>query len=354
MAGILDSKTRFIDMIVTQEGKRQISTGRLRAEYASVSDDQTFYDPLEVDDVSNRIFFQAMGSHNEVIVLEKDDSGRLIEFNFSPTGSIVGNDIFDKDATATNRLKLSAVTGSAFSSTSESLFKSFTDHFKALQTLSTFEDRPENNEFELSTERINFSISNSVPFPLGPDREKINVNDAEPFFLDSRLTHLPNFSFLPPVNVDGSNYGSYEDIRSLKRETLEDIKKSLGAESFREIPEDGLFSSLTKIFSDYRSDKVGEFDVLNRKSLASPYLNTLKEFKTIYFSKTSRDNNLIMQIFEDGPDSTLNKLDIIDAGSFNDSSNKFYPEKRVFYVGKVYFDDFNTPTFVNIFTIIFE
>ena len=96
MAGILDSKTRFIDMIVTQEGKRQISTGGLRAKYASISDDQTFYDPLEVDDVSNRIFFQSMGSHNEVIVLEKDDSGRLIEFNFSPTGSIVGNDIFDK------------------------------------------------------------------------------------------------------------------------------------------------------------------------------------------------------------------------------------------------------------------
>ena len=60
MAGILDSKTRFIDMIVTQEGKRQISTGRLRAVYASVSDDQTFYDPLEVDDVSNRIFFQSL------------------------------------------------------------------------------------------------------------------------------------------------------------------------------------------------------------------------------------------------------------------------------------------------------
>ena len=82
MAGILDSKTRFIDMIVTQEGKRQISTGRLRAKYASISDDQTFYDPLEVDDVSNRIFFQSMGSHNEVIVLEKDDTlgGRARQF----------------------------------------------------------------------------------------------------------------------------------------------------------------------------------------------------------------------------------------------------------------------------------
>lgn len=353
MAGILDSKTRFIDMIVTQEGKRQISTGRLRAEYASISDDQTFYDPSEVDDVSNRIFFQSMGSHNEVIVLEKDDSGRLIEFNFSPTGSIVGNDIFDKDATVTNRLKLSAVTGSAFSSTSESLLKSFTDHFKALQTLSTFEDNPENNDFELSTERINFSISNSVPFPLGPSSETINVNDAEPFFLDSKLSHLPNFSFLPPVNVDGSNYGRYEDIRSLKRETLKDIKKYLGYEGFQDFDEENGVR-LRKSSSSLRTDKVGDFDVVNRVSLKSPYTFNFKQYKTVYFDKTSDQNNLIMQIFEDGPDSKLIKLDIIDAGSFRDEKSEFYPEKRIFYAGKIYMDDFNTPTFINIFTIIFE
>lgn len=353
MAGILDSKTRFIDMIVTQEGKRQISTGRLRAEYASISDSQTFYDPLEVDDVSNRIFFQAMGSHNEVIVLEKDDSGKLIEFNFSPTGSIVGNDIFDKDTTVTSRLRLSAVTGSAFQSTSESLFKSFTEHFNALQTLSSFEEDLERNEFELSTERINFAISNSVPFALGPSSETINVNDAEPFFLDSKLTHLPNFNFLPPVNVDGSRYGRYEDIRSLKRETLRDIKKYLGNEGFEDFDEEnGL--RVRKSSSKIRTDKVGEFDVINRVSLKSPYKFNFKQYKTVYFDKTSNQNNLIMQIFEDGPDSKLLKLDIIDAGSFRDEKSEFYPEKRIFYAGKIYIDDFNMPTFINIFTIIFE
>ena len=222
MAGILDSKTRFIDMIVTQEGKRQIASGMLRAEYASISDAETFYDALEVDDVSNRIFFQAMDSPNNVIVLEKDDSGKMIEFNFSPTGSIVGNDIFEKDTTVTSSLRLQAVTGSAFASSAKSIMNSFASHFDSLQTLSTFEKS--GNDFELSTERINFAISNSVPFPLGPHSETINVNDAEPFFLDSKLTHLPNFDFLPPVNTDGSNYGQYEDIRSLKRETLNDIK----------------------------------------------------------------------------------------------------------------------------------
>lgn len=351
MAGILDSKTRFIDMIVTQEGKRQIANGMLRAEYASISDAETFYDASEVDEVSNRIFFQAMDSHNNVIVLEKDDSGKMIEFNFSPTGSIVGNSIFAKDTTVTSSLKLTAVTGSAFASTSLSVMKSFASHFDALKTLSNFEN--EGNDFELSTERITFAISNSVPFPLGPHSETINVNDAEPFFLDSKLTHLPNFDFLPPINTDGTNYGTYEDVRSLKRETLDSIKKDLGREGFRDTnDESGL--RIKRSSSSFRTDKIGDFDVINRTSLKSPYKDSFKQYKTVYFDKTSDQNNLVMQIFEDGPDSKLIKLDLIDAGSFLDEKSEFYPEKRIFYAGKIFMDDFNTPTFINIFTIIFE
>ena len=37
-----------------------------------------------------------MESANNVIVLEKDDSGKLLDFDFSPSGSIVGENIFSK------------------------------------------------------------------------------------------------------------------------------------------------------------------------------------------------------------------------------------------------------------------
>lgn len=351
MAGILDSKTRFIDLIVTQEGRRQIASGRLRAEYASLSDADSFYDKSEVDEVSNRIYFQSVDSHNNVIVLEKDDSGKMIDFSYSATGSISGTSLFEKDTSSTNSLTLTQATGSNFTTSFNSIINSFTSHFKALQVLGGFEK--DGNNFELSTERINFSISNSVPFKFGPLKETINVNDAEPFFLDSKLTHLPNFDFLPPVNTDGTNYGEYKDIRSLNRETLEDIKNNLGAEGFQDVlAEDGVRKP--KSYSGSRTDKIGDFDILNRVSLTSPYNSSFKQFKTVYFKNTSDQNNLIMQIFEDGPGSTMNKLDIIDAGSFNDSDSEIYPEKRVFYVGKIFIDDFNTPTFINIFTLIFE
>ena len=351
MAGILDSKTRFIDLIVTQEGRRQISQGKLRAEYASLSDAETYYDKSEVDEVSNRIFFQAVDSPNNSIVIEKDDSGKMLDFNFSPTGSIVGENIFDKDTTVTNSLKLTAVTGSAFASTSKAILDSFTEHFSSLQILGTFEK--EGNEFELNTERLHFAISNSVPWQTGPHGEEINVNDAEPFFLDSKLSHLPNFDFLPPVNVDGSRFGRFNDIRSLKRRTLRDIKRDLGKKGFQDnLREDGPRRRRSR--SSFRTDKVGDFDVINRRKLKSPNISDLRQYKTVYFDKTSDSNNLVMQIFEDSPGSKMTKLDIIDAGSFYDRRSEQYPEKRVFYVGKVYFDDFNTPTFINIFTIIFE
>ena len=116
MAGILNKRSRFIDLVITQEGKRQIAAGKLRAEYASLSDSAVWYSTNEKnEEVRKRIYFESMESPNNVIVLEKDDSGKLVDFDFSPTGSIVGNNIFDKDATATNSLKLKPVTGSAFS-----------------------------------------------------------------------------------------------------------------------------------------------------------------------------------------------------------------------------------------------
>jgi hypothetical protein len=348
MAGILDSKTRFIDFVVTQEGRRQLASGKMRAEYASVSDINTFYNSAEHDDVSNRLFFQVMDRHSNMIVLEKDDSGKLVDFDFSPTGSIVGNNIFDKDATSTNQLKLSAVTGSNFTSTSTELFRSFLSHFKSNGLIGTSFDNG-SDEFELDKETINFAISNSVPFPTGPNGEEIDVDKAEPFFLDSKLSHLENFKFLPPVNTDGSPYGNYSDIGSYKRESWDDISNGLGIGNFYNDDE-----SVNTNFKA-RQDKVGDFEVINRTKLTSVSNPKVKQFQTINFKKTSRDNNLLIQLFEDSKNSELTKLDIIDAGSFSvPDSPGGRVEKRIFYVGKVYFDNFNTPTFINMFTIIFD
>ena len=355
MAGILNKKTRFIDLVVTQEGKRQMAQGKLRAEYASLSDASVFYDSNDrAKDTRERVYFETMESPNNVIVLEKDDSGRLVDFDFSPTGSIVGDNIFNKEENAQpeDLHKLKMTKGSQFASLSEALPATFLKHFKSNQFIGTTVDN-ENENFELNISpqnELKFSISNSVPFPTGPKKEVIDVDEAEPFLLDSKLTHLPNFFFLPPVNLDDTPYGSYQDLRNLNRETWTDIKSGLGFKHFEEIDE------FIDENDDLRIDKDGDYKVQNRKSLLPTETILTKEYKVVKFKNTSFQNNLIMQVFEiDESRNKLQKLDIVDAGVyFDDDDVNLRYEKRVFYVGKIFLDSYNTPTFINIFTIILD
>lgn len=355
MSGILNKKTRFIDLVITQEGKRQMAQGKLRAEFASLSDGSVSYDANDrVEDVKKRIYFETMESPNNVIVLEKDDSGRLVDFDFSPTGSIVGENIFNKpeDAQPQDLHKLKMTQGSQFASLSATLPGSFLKHFKSNQFIGTqIDDR--NNKFELNISpknELKFAISNSVPFETGPKKEVINVDQAEPFLLDPKLTHLPNFSYLPPVNKDGTSYGNYTDLRNLNRETWDDIKRDLGFKHFEEIDD------FIDEDDDLRIDKDGDFKVLNRRRLLPTDTEVVKEYKVVKFKNTSLENNLLMQLFEiDESRNKIKKLDIVDAGVFfdEDDVNLKY-EKQVFYVGKIFLDTYNTPTFINIFTIIMD
>tara|TARA_B100000900_G_C20549066_1_gene703915 strand:+ start:67 stop:1116 length:1050 start_codon:yes stop_codon:yes gene_type:complete len=349
VAGILDKKTRFIDLVLTQEGKRQLANGKLRAEYASLTDRHTFYEKSQHENVKDRLYFQVMERPENMIVLEKDDSGRLIDFNFSPTGSIVGNDIFDKDAKVNNKLVLNAVTGSAFASTSSKLMKSFLRHFQNNSLVGTYFVNG-SNQFELSKKDLRFTISNSVPFPELPKNQTVNVNDADPFFFDSKLSHMPNFKFLPPVNTDMSPYGQYQNLQSKKKETLSQIKKSLGVGTFDEEN-----VTIEDNDSGARQDKLGDFSVINRKKLNPTSSPVTKQFETVNFKKTSRENNLLIQFFEDSRGAKLTKLDVIDAGVFYDADARLGREqKQIYYVGKIYIDDFNTPTFINMFTMVFD
>ena len=352
MAGILNKRSRFIDLVITQEGKRQIAAGKLRAEYASLSDSAVCYSTNEKnEEVRKRIYFESMESPNNVIVLEKDDSGKLVDFDFSPTGSIVGKNIFSKEDNPEHQdlHKIKRSKGIQFASLAASIPSSFLRHFKANQFIGT-KSFNENAKFVLSTNEIKFAISNSVPFETGPNKEVINVNQAEPFLLDSKLTHLPNFSYLPPVNVDGTSYGNYTDVRNLNRETWSDIKEGLGFKHFEEL-DDFMDDN-----DDMRKDNSGDFKVLNRRKLLPVDTEVIKQYNVVKFKNTSDDNNLLMQMFEiDESRSLLKKLDIVDAGVFYDEEDiNLKYEKRVFYAGKVFLDSFNTPTFINMFTIIMD
>ena len=61
MAGILNNKSRILDTIITDEGRRQLGTGKMQIKFATFTDNATFYEANLVSgsaDVGNRIFFK--------------------------------------------------------------------------------------------------------------------------------------------------------------------------------------------------------------------------------------------------------------------------------------------------------
>lgn len=349
--GILNKKTRFIDLVVTQEGKKQLAAGKLKAEFASLSDVNSFYDSNERDNVSERLYFEVLERPENRIIPNKDDSGRLF-YQVDSDLTVIQGDLFEVSSDPSTFYK--AVTGSQFqsvftSSLPDSLISNFKDNYFLKNNV-----RNRSKDFEIDKENITFTITNGTPFPDGPVKETINVNDAEPFFLDPHLTYFNSYNFLPPVNTDGSPYGNYRDLRSRTKETWQQIKQNLGPEHFKKEENNVANEDINLI-----GNSLGEFGDGTRMLLEDGKIPVPKplpiQAETIKFNKTSDDNNFILQIYENGISTKLTKLDIIDAGSFidNDDPNKRY-EKRVFYVGKIFNDDLKIPTYVNIFTIVMD
>ena len=95
MAGILDSKTRMIDAVVTQIGRQQIASGMLRVEYASFTDAYAYYEADAVSgssDATSRVYFEAAGDRRQdFVTFETDDSGNSIGSTLDTIDSVTSS-----------------------------------------------------------------------------------------------------------------------------------------------------------------------------------------------------------------------------------------------------------------------
>lgn len=311
MSGLLDNKSRVMDTIITLEGRRQMAQGKLRIEFVSFTDGETFYEgdvASGSSEPSERLLFEAASLPSDQITFEADDSGRLVAYRGTSLGVLDG-----KVLSGSSDSYLSVVTGSEFTSTAETLLASSIDNFKKLRAIATddavFDDE---REFVTNVDSIEFNIGDEVPF--GPnDVQRASVDDIENLMQDKRLSHVLNFKYLPPINrpdaanVAGSPLGDFPRI----------------GQRLNELTYDELIASLEK-----------------------------KEERVVEFVQTSKASNVICQVFELQHDRLL-KLDAIDFGDVVTDDAEF-PEKRVFFVGKVFIDGWGAQTFVNVFTIIYE
>ena len=93
MAGILDSKSRVMDTIITSAGRKQAAAGDLQIKFVSFVDRQVSYSTGSdgvIEDPGNRIYFEAYSDDNDTIIFENDSDGNLKPFETSQFSIIDG------------------------------------------------------------------------------------------------------------------------------------------------------------------------------------------------------------------------------------------------------------------------
>jgi len=391
MAGILDNKSRIMDVIVTKQGRRQLASGKMRIQFASFTDANTFYRADIVSgsaDATERIYFEAASSISDAVTFETDDTGALVGMDFGSDVSVVGDQVFEKSVSGSNLGDFLFASGSEFASLAAGLVTSSIDHFRNQYPLGSRDPFDIDKDLSVSTNKLTYTIDDLRPIPqMGKfQREtEADIDTIEPFFTDKRLSHLINFKFLPPIipadvinpflaqsrktfeaiasdpesgiSADdiaafvsqGNRLGLYRNLNEEDNLTFEQLMVELEGTERSVLDADSDFQEMSDNidFNNHAGLRSGESFSMPDTSTPTP-----KECKEIIFNSTSKSNNIAMQMFELG-NNRFKKLDVIDFGEFNvpDSPR---PNKHVFFIGKIYLDSVKMPTFVNLFTMVID
>ena len=321
MAGILDSKSRVMDTLITVTGRDQAARGELDVRFASITDRQVYYQTGSdgvLFDLENRIYFEAASDDNDMIVYESDSDGNLQPF-VSDDYNIYGGLAFDLTSSQGSN-DIGGSNGAVTFSTgsidlvADSIIMGSTNNFKrqyiiGSRNLAKFD---KSEAFMLSKNNITYEINNSSPIDTSVDNWSVNIDQIESVFQDHKLGNLLNYRHLPPVTkpytgaLTGSAMAQYSKINQDPLDTYEELETYLEGKTYKEIE----------------------------------------------FTQTSLSNNILAQIFSiDQSTCSLEKLAVIDAGEFQ-VDGTFNP--HLLFAGKLYRDAVGALTFVNIFTIVME
>ncbi len=328
MSGILDSKTRIFDTIVTPEGRRHISEGGLKIAYASFTDNASFYSADAVSgtaDATVRIYFEASGLPQDNITFKSNDAGRLQPFSSAITASMKNGQLITYSFSASTSSfiegsvrNVTNLSGTAFSDTIDEIIASSADNFSKNRIIGTHDDIFDDG-FAVCPRDITFVVNENKPFKFS--KRLTNINSIESLFVDPRFSNLKNFQYLPPISKIND-----DNIDKSKIENVAD--RFLG-----DYPPATLRRALSGDILD------AEF----KKIEAAGFM------KTLLIDPTSKMNNIMAQVFEIN-DSSASKLDVINFGKIK--INETF--KYVFFLGKVIIDDGDVQKFVHIFTLVFE
>lgn len=313
--GILDPKKRVMDVIMTPIGRESLSKDGLSIAYATFTDGQAYYDPSSItgsyDTASDRIYFEAPSSlSQDLFCLTTDDTGKLIPANVFGTSITSDGSLYEQSIEGSSAV-VGLQSGSNFSSAVTSVINLFQQSFSYNTIIGSRDPLDEESDFVVTPNTASFDVPLDV---YTNDFESINNVDS--LFFDKRFSNLPQFKFLPPFTKKSgtkSNLGKFQNIKRFNDYTLNDLK--------------------SEVFGT-NSDPV-------------------KQRVDVDFETTSNTNDITLQMYEITT-SGVTKLDAVDFGEVVDRSDKTRPSKRVIFFGKVFLDDTQTATYVNLFTVVLD
>ncbi len=312
MAGILDTKRRIMDALITVDGRRQMANNTIDISFATFSDEGVFYDSedgVSARDISNLPILEVMSLPKDIIIPEIDDDGAfslsLSDGNKIVNGRKVVSGALDTISVDENGVRTvvkvePVLTGTlnAFSGTLDCM-NTAREHFRQLKMLKT-DDGLLESEFKTDVNRFN----------LTTEEKEIGLSAVRPLMFDDSINHIINTKYLPPeVTTDENKLIPLGDFPKFTKEPYN---------NYNSLYENELIDSISS--------------------------------KEINFVERGKSNNLLGQVFEIGNNGTT-KLAIIDYGEFLDENMN---RKRVFYLGKPVRDLNGTAKFCKLFTLVFE
>lgn len=322
--GILNNKERVLDTILTNEGRKQIARSSLKATYYSFTDMGASYlmdtvvsgaakTPSGLDfNETYRLCFEAASLPQDTIVYETDDSGKLFTGmvpSLSGTTVLAGN-VYVISASIPNEVTDFAT----FASLADGIISSSLDSFVNQMIISSPDPLDDSDrQFIIGPRETTMVITDNRPIPDKAFQEG-NIDHIESFFFDKRMSHVPNFQFLPPIN---------------QKQFVNESATPIGN------------------YANIKQEAILSFDQLNNELSK---LDSMGFKQSVNFVESSNFNNIVCQFFE-LDNTNIGKLDVIDFGTFEIEDGTV---KHIFFCGKVFTDNSGLNTYVNMFTLVFD
>ena len=311
MAGILNTKQRILDALITVDGRRQMANRTIDISFATFSDEGIFYDSedgVSARDISDLAILEVASLPRDTVIPEVDDDGafslsladgnKVVNGRKVVSGSLPRISV-DENGVRTVIEEETVLTGTinAYSGALD-VMRTAMKHFQQLNIIRT-DDGILESDFKADTNTVNLTTT-PIPAALAAIR---------PMIFDDNLNHLLNMKYLPPEVEDNNNMVPLADYPKFNKEPYN---------NFSSFMEENLIPAISRT--------------------------------EINFTARSKSNNLLGQFFEINKNG-VNKLLAFDYGEFVNENEKRH---RVFILGKTIRDANGTAKFCKLFTLVFE